>query len=103
MNPKYIWLDALLALSQGEFLYKGGDSAWAYHLTGVPNAVIVFDDLLQFGWIAPVDGDAGRRYGLTPAGRVALAQGAEWYRAQPLWRRLLRPRLNLPGGAPATA
>lgn len=94
MNPRFVWLDALIALAEGRLLTKGGETALAYHLPGVPNVVHVFDDLLGHGWIAPVDRH-GRRYGLTQQGAEALRQGADWYRAQPTWVRLLRPKPGL--------
>ena len=94
MEQRQLWLDCLIALVKGRFLHKGGESAAAIILIGVPQAVLVFEDLVGQGWIADVDGK-GRRYAITLAGRAALRDGIQWYRGLPGWRRLLRPRLGL--------
>lgn len=95
MDPRFAWLDALIALGLGRELYKLGDSFDGVHLPGAPQAVLVFEDLQRHGWIAPRD-KQGRRYVLTDAGRTALAEGAAWYRRLPVWRRVLNVRPALP-------
>lgn len=90
MDPRFVWLDALVALGLGQELHRLGDSAEGIVLYGAPYTVLVFDELLAQGWIAPLP--CGRRYVLTSGGRQALRDGAAWYRALPAWRRLLNPR-----------
>jgi len=91
-----------MSLARGRFLHRGGESAYAYVLFGVPNVVLVFEDLLRHGWIEDMTGN-GQCYRLSRSGLDALRDGVGWYRSLPLWRRLLRPRFGLSDLVPTAA
>lgn len=94
MDPRFLLLDALLALADGNLLHRSGETSYGIRLAGVPLVALILDDLVRYGWITGHKGSAVW-FTLSDAGRDALREGAAWYRSLPIWRRLFTPRPRL--------